>query len=326
MTKLIKSLKQRRFFIIAFISLASGLTGSPVFAEESKGVALKVLGVAQDAGYPQLNCYQPHCMPGWGDFHKRRLATSLAVIDKAVRQKFLFEATPDIKQQLYVLNQYAADAQYPLAGIVLTHAHIGHYTGLMHLGREAAGTETIPVYVMPRMEKFLRNNGPWSQLMSLNNIVLKTLKSNHVTELTKQLKIIPLLVPHRDEYSETVGYKIIGPHKTALFIPDIDKWQKWGVNIKALLTTVDYAFIDGTFYSANELPSRNMLEIPHPFVSESLQFFENLSSRQKKKIFFIHFNHSNPLLWDWNKAGKAAIGKVQQAGFNVATEGMVIDL
>jgi hypothetical protein len=131
-------------------------------------VELVVLGNAQDAGYPQLNCYKPHCMPGWQDVTKRRLATALGLIDHQAKQKFLFEATPDIKEQFYQLHLLAPDSQYKLSGIMLTHGHMGHYTGLMHLGREAAGGKAIPVYAMPRIEKYLSTNGPWSQLVKLN--------------------------------------------------------------------------------------------------------------------------------------------------------------
>ena len=42
---------------------------------------------------------------------------------------------------------------------------MGHYSGLMHLGREAANTSKVPVYAMPRMLEFLAKNGPWNQLL-----------------------------------------------------------------------------------------------------------------------------------------------------------------
>ena len=285
-------------------------------------ISLVVLGIAQDAGYPQINCYKPHCMPGWQDPNKRRLATSLAVIDHHAKQKFLFEATPDIKQQLYRLHLIAPDEQYDLAGIVLTHGHMGHYTGLMHFGREAAGTKERVVYTMPRMAEFLTTNGPWEQLVKLKNIKLKRIKSNQLLDLNASIKIMPLMVPHRDEYTETVGYKIIGPKKTALFIPDIDKWQKWSCNIVDLIKEVDYALIDATFFAKGELPNRDMSEVPHPFVEESIRLFSKLNNKDKRKVIFIHFNHSNPLLIDGSEAQKEVIKK----GFRFAREGMVINL
>ncbi|MCW9016480.1 MAG: MBL fold metallo-hydrolase, partial [Kangiellaceae bacterium] len=287
-------------------------------SDQSLKVELIVLGVAQDAGYPQINCYQAHCIPGWQDHSKRKLATSLAVVDRKNKQKYLFEATPDIKQQMYLLHQAAPDLEYKLSGIFLTHAHMGHYTGLMHLGREAAGTKNIPVYAMPKMRQFLTSNGPWSQLVKLNNIQLMPLINNKKTSLNNSLHVTPLIVPHRDEYSETVGFLIEGPNKIALFIPDIDKWQKWKTNIAELVQEVDYALLDATFFENGELPNRDMSEVPHPFVEETMSLLNDLSMKDKSKVIFIHFNHSNPLLKEKSQARR----KVVMAGFRYATEGM----
>jgi pyrroloquinoline quinone biosynthesis protein B len=142
--------------------------------------------------------------------------------------------------------------------------------------------------------------------------------NRHITDLS----VTPILVPHRDEYSETVGFKIFGPHKTVLFIPDIDKWQKWNLDILEQIKSVDYALLDATFYANGEIPNRDMSEIPHPFVEESMKIFSNLSKVDKKKIYFIHLNHSNPLL----QAGSDAQKNVLKKGFNFAKEGMVLEL
>jgi len=276
-----------------------------------------ILGVVQDAGYPQAGCYRPHCMPGWEDARLERGATSLAVVDPAARQKYLFEATPDLPRQLYDLNRVAPDGEYDLAGVFLTHAHIGHYTGLMHFGREVMGASGVNVFAMRRMREFLEANGPWSQLVELGNIRLRRLQ-NFQTEPLGAVMVTPLLVPHRDEFSETVGYLILGPTKSALFIPDINKWDLWDRDIRAEIGKVDYAFLDATFFDGDELPGRDMSEIPHPFVVESMALFDSLSEEEKNKVWFIHMNHSNPLL----DADSAAYETVTGAGFNVAGEGM----
>ena len=49
-----------------------------------------------------------------------------------------------------------------------------------------------------------------------------------------------------------------------IFIPDIDKWDKWGKNIHKVIEDNDYVLIDGTFFGQGEIPNRNMAEIPHP--------------------------------------------------------------
>ena len=129
-------------------------------------------------------------------------------------------------------------------------------------------------------------------------------------------------MPHRDEFSETVGYIITGPNKSALFIPDINKWDIWKKNIIEEIAKVDYAFIDATFYSGDEINLRNMSEIPHPFVIESMALFKNLPTSEKIKIYFIHLNHTNPLLNP--KSNEWA--KVIKSGFHVALFGEQIKL
>ncbi|WP_210247137.1 MBL fold metallo-hydrolase [Aliikangiella marina] len=295
---------------------------APVKSETLGDYEVVVLGVAQDAGYPQINCYRPHCADGWREPSKMKLATSIAVIDPIEKKKYVFEATPDIKSQFYRLHQIAPDPEYRLAGIFLTHAHIGHYTGLMHLGREAMGANQIPVFVMPKMAKFLSTNGPWSQLVQLKNIKLSRLSNGEVTKLGSNLKVTPFTVPHRDEYSETVGFKVVGPNKSLLFIPDIDKWQKWEKDLASEIKKVDYAFLDATFFQNGELPNRDMSEVPHPFVEETMALLDSLSAREKSKVIFIHFNHTNPLL----KSGSRAQEKVILKGFRYAEEGMRLPL
>ena len=277
-----------------------------------------VLGVGQDASFPQAGCYEPRCLLAWEDTSLRQEPTAIAVIDGASESSYLFEATPEFRDQLYRLHQ---EASLPLAGIFLTHAHIGHYTGLMHLGREAMGTQGMPVYAMPRMLEFLSGNGPWSQLVSLGNINLRRLEHN-TPILMGKLSITPFLVPHRDEYSETVGYRIEGPNRTALFIPDINKWEEWEVSIVEVLEAVNYALIDASFFADGELGNRDMSQIPHPFVSETMALFEQSSAEVRDKIWFIHMNQSNPLL----NPNSDATRLVQDRGFNVAREGIRLPL
>ena len=292
----------------------------PVFAEQTNPY-IYVLGVAQDAGYPQAGCYKKHCMPGWLDADLRLGAVSLGVIDPVTHQKLMFEATPNFPAQLFALQSEASDDQFELAGIFLTHAHIGHYAGLMFLGHEVMGASNVPVYAMPRMGQFLSDNGPWSQLVNYKNIILKPLQDNK-TQTLGRIKVTPFLVPHRDEYSETVGYRIDGPNKSAIFIPDIDKWSDWQTDLAELVKTVDYALIDASFFADGELPGRDMSKIRHPFVTESMAVLKDLTREQRSKVWFIHMNHTNPLL----KSDSIESQQVESEGFNIARQGNKLDL
>ena len=276
---------------------------------------LVVLGTIQDAGSPHIDCHQKCCEHLHSNPDPSRMVVSLGFIDPENEQKFLFEASPDLPRQLSLLSNYEefSTTDNP-DGIFLTHAHIGHYTGLMYFGKEANDATEIPVFAMPKMKLFLENNGPWNQLVTNKNIIIKELEQAKPLRVSSNLAVQPIIVPHRDEYSETVGYKIFGPNKTALFIPDIDKWNKWELDILKEIKEVDYAFLDATFFSRDEISTREISEIPHPLVSESMELFSVLSQENKGKIYFIHINHSNPIL-DVNSGVK---DKIENAGYHVA--------
>lgn len=307
------------FFIASILLLSNSCTPKNA---EVKGLDnlpdqfIVVLGTAQDGGYPQAGCDKGCCKAYWEGDEPGNAVSCLAIVDRASRQYWLIDATPDFSTQLFQLQKFLPARNYKPAGIFITHAHIGHYAGLMQLGREVMGTNSLPVWVMPRMDSFLRSNGPWGQLVSLGNIRPIQLEADSLIQLTPSISVTPFKVPHRDEYSETVGYKIQGPKKRVLFIPDIDKWEKWDRDIRAELANTDIAFLDGTFYQDGELPGRNMREIPHPFVTESMDHFRSLSEKEKNKIRFIHFNHTNPL--GRLKSGEKKI--VEDKGFGLAEE------
>ncbi len=306
----------KRIFGYAIVLLSCCGIGSYSAAAEQPSPYIYVLGVTQDAGYPQAGCYQAHCLPGWEDVRLRRGAVSLGLIDPQTKKKYTFEATPSFPSQLYDLEVEAPSERFAFSGVFLTHAHIGHYAGLMFLGREAMGASNLPVFAMPKMTSFLKTNGPWDQLVTLNNIDLMPLQDGFAQDLGS-LQVTPFLVPHRDEYSETVGYRISGPNKTAVFIPDINKWHEWSTDIAKLVKTVDYALLDAAFFADGELPGRDMSKIPHPFVSETIEALEGLSASDRSKVWFIHMNHTNPLL----NQDSLEYRNVKSKGFNVAKEG-----
>lgn len=267
---------------------------SPLLATS---VSIVILGTTQDAGSPHIACKKECCRELFNHPDKARQVISLGLVDNEHGKKYLFEATPDITMQMKALVRAdIANTNELVDGIFLTHAHIGHYTGLMYLGKEATDAKAVPVFAMPIMKNYLETNGPWSQLVTNKNVALTQLVNEHPVTLTPSLTVTPFTVPHRDEFSETVGYKIKGPTKTALFIPDVDKWDKWNKNIIEEIKKVDYAFLDATFYSGVELDNRDISLIPHPFVIESLDRFGELELTERNKIIFIHFNHTNPLL------------------------------
>ena len=287
-----------------------------------EGPYLVVLGNAQDGGYPQAGT-KPG--PAW-EPERRRYAVSLGIVDPETGERWLVEATPDFREQLHLLDAAAPVDQIPgLAGILLTHAHVGHYAGLIHLGREVMGTRGVPVFAMPRMREFLATNGPWEQLVRLGNMELRPLEDGVPLHLNHHITVTPFRVPHRDEYSETVGFRIQGPTRTVLFLPDIDKWERWeeeGTRIQDVVAGVDVAYLDGTFFADGEIPGRSMSEIPHPFIVETMERFRDSPASERSKIRFIHLNRTNPALF----AGTEERRAIREAGFRVAEMGEVVEL
>ncbi len=311
----------RRRLVLLLLAATALWAGSPGASQSgTTGPYLVVLGVAQDGGYPQAGCRRACCKRAWSDPRRRRAIASLGIVDPASGERWIVDATPDFRDQLRRLDEIAPAPETAgpgLAGILLTHGHVGHYAGLIHLGREAMGTRAVPLHVMPRMKKYLSSSGPWDQLVRLGNVMLRPMWDGTAIRLNARLGVTPFLVPHRDEYTETVGFKITGPRNSFLYLPDIDKWEKWRTPIEEMLAGVDAAYLDGTFYAAGEIPGRDMSEIPHPFIVETMKRLAALPASERVKVRFIHLNHTNPALDPTGPAARA----IRRAGFNLAVQG-----
>ncbi|MBI1221880.1 MAG: MBL fold metallo-hydrolase [Bacteroidetes bacterium] len=308
------------FILFSCSQAPKNAPGEPNENSRQDSPYLLVLGNVQDAGSPQAGCIKVCCRDLWNHPDSSRMVSSLAFVNPTTDNLVVFDATPDFSRQLLLANT-ANHHPLNLKGIFLTHAHIGHYTGLMYLGKEAWNTKEVPVYCMPRMFSFLQNEAPWEALEKNHNIDLIEMMALNGESPDSNLMVFPIPVPHRDEYSETVAYIIQSGDKKALFLPDIDKWEKWELNIDSLIHQVDYAFLDGTFFDGNEVPNRAIKTIPHPFISESLERFSHLDSVNRNKVWFIHLNHTNPALNPKSDASK----KIQAAGMHVARTGDIFN-
>lgn len=308
------------FAALALASLAAGDSPSP---------RIVVLGIAQDGGFPQTACDHPLCAAARKDPKLARHVASLAIDFPASGRTFLVDATPDLPAQIEQVHTFRKHPEgkvdrAPFDGVLLTHAHIGHYLGLAHFGFESLNTKDLPVWCSPRMAEYLRTNGPWSQLVRLNNIVLREIKPGEPFSLGENVTVTAFPVPHRDEYSDTMAFLIRGPKKTLLYVPDTDTWRTWTRPLPRLLEEekVDYALLDATFYSPDELPDRDVTKIKHPLVTDSMDLMEPLVKAGKVRVYFTHLNHSNPALDKDSPARKA----IEARGFLVLEEGEDLEL
>lgn len=292
--------------------------------EEAPSPRVIVLGTVQDGGLPQTGCDCTRCAAARKDPSLVRHVASLAIHVPKTGRTYLVDATPDLPEQIEEIHTFRPHPagkvdRAPVDGVLLTHAHIGHYLGLAHFGFESLNTKDLPVHVSPRLAAYLRANGPWSQLVRLGNIAIREFEPSKPFELDEGITVTPIQVPHRDEFSDTMAFLIRGPKKTLLYVPDTDTWKTWPKPLIEVLKDekVDYALLDATFYSPDELPDRDVSKIKHPLITQSMDLLEPLVKAGKLKVYFTHLNHSNPALDPVGPARKA----IEAQGFHVLDEG-----
>ncbi|MFC1724921.1 MBL fold metallo-hydrolase [candidate division KSB1 bacterium] len=326
---------KRRQFLKTSVLLSGALFSSDLLEKLEKKSSknpesdwvVEILGSSQDGGVPHIGCDCLRC-----EFYRRKgsrmFPASLGLYNRKSKQFFLFDAAPDIREQLeqarsrHFLRKLNLPLKFSPDGIFLTHAHMGHYTGLMYYGFESVNAKELPIFCSEKMTDFLRNNGPWSQLVKFENIVLNVVKPGKYIELSEGCKVISFSVPHRQEYTDTLCFKITGPQKSVLYIPDIDRWEQWDRSITEEVQKVDFAVLDGTFFANGELPGRDMSKIPHPTVMSTIKLLKNVINNGKTKVYFTHLNHSNPLVMPESKETFSLLNE----GFFVAREGMLFEL
>ncbi|HSM37104.1 MAG TPA: MBL fold metallo-hydrolase [Longimicrobiales bacterium] len=330
----------RRAFLASTVgaagSLSLGLGGSawpgprdPRRPGSAGSAYALVLGSAQDGGMPQAGCFTPACDRARAT-DPPRLVASLGLVTRSAPEAspgfYLVDASPDLPRQMDMLAseepafRVRSDARRPFDGIFLTHAHMGHYLGLAHLGREALATAPTPVHCTERMADFLATNAPWSLLVDEGRLDLRPLAPGRLRRIDDALSAWCMPVPHRDEFSDTVAWFFEGPERSLLYLPDIDRWNRWERDVAEVVSTVDVALLDGSFYSADEVPGRAVEDIPHPLIPDSMARLRDVASRTR--VVFTHLNNSNPALDPDGPEARA----VRTAGFGIAREGMSLIL
>jgi len=259
---------------------------------DENSVEVLLLGAAQDAGRPQSGCSCDNCVSAREDPQKVEHPSSIAIINHREKRFWIVDATPAFPAQLEKVKEIAED--YEFSGLFITHAHIGHYTGLMFLGKEVMNLHELKVYVSAAIGNFLSGNAPWSQLVEQRNIVLHTIEAGQPLQISPGISVTGNFVPHRDEIGDTFSFVIRGMQRSLFYCPDIDQWELWEHDLRTFLTDIDIALIDGTFYSSNELPKERISEVPHPTITSSCELLAGLG----EKVSFIHMNHTNPLFRD----------------------------
>ena len=274
-----------------------------------------ILGIAQDGGFPQFGCNLNCCqnIPIHTNF-----ISSAAIIDNKLKEYWLIDVTPEFRYQ-FNLIKHKVNSIIP-KGIFITHAHSGHYTGLIEFGKEVLNSKSIPVHVMPKMLEYLKSDNPWKNLINQENLHLIKMNNAENIIIDRDINITPFLVNHRQEIAETVGFRIIGPNIKIIYLPDIDNWDE--IALQNMVQKNDYLFIDGTFYNHNELQHRNIENIPHPSIEKTIELLNAMNTKDKNKVHFIHLNHTNNAI----KKNSRIYKEIYSKKFKISSEGMKIYL
>jgi len=315
-----RSLARRQFALTGGCALVAIRLG-PSRVRAAAGYEVVVLGSIQDGGLPQAGCYSERCERARAEPY---YVTSLAIVEEMSGRAWLVDASPDLVRQMDLVPgeefRRRAAARRPFEGILLTHAHMGHYLGLAELGREGLGIEPTPCYCTARMAAFLEANGPWSLMVREGRLELRIVQPDVPVRLAPGLEVAAIAVPHREEYSDTVAFLFRGARASVLYLPDIDGWGEWNRDIADVVSEVDVAMLDASFYSLDELPGRDESEVPHPLVVDTMRRLGHLTDDHR--IVLTHLNNTNPLLDEDGPERATAIA----AGFEIARAGLRFDL
>ena len=119
---------------------------------------------------------------------------------------------------------------------------------------------TLGAWKIDPMIAFLSRQEPWASMQREGFIRLHAVPFGQSFEPLDSVRITLLPVPHRSELGvDTVGLLIDGPHRKALYVPDIDSWDEWDVDLREIVGSVDLALLDGCFWEPFHIPG-----VPHP--------------------------------------------------------------
>ncbi|MCS5531247.1 MAG: MBL fold metallo-hydrolase [Candidatus Poseidoniales archaeon] len=285
---------------------------------------LTLLGTGQDGGVPQAGCGCDNCSAAFENAARARFPVSLGVQDLDGGMH-LIEATRALPEQLRLwANACSLDNPVRPDSVLLTHAHLGHIEGIGQFGREAMGCQNIGLVVSDSVASVLQSRNlmqPFTRIDRNNSGASPMLEQGGI-----RFEFIP--VPHRDDSSDTHAILIAGGKNRVLFLPDHDDWKQtlelvghskpreWFDSLG-----LTHILLDATFWNGDELPSRDMTEVPHPTVEETISRLEDYTD-EGPEIILIHLNHTNPL----NDPNSPQSRLIEVAGLSIGTRGWSIEL
>ncbi len=297
-------------------------------------VQVVLLGSAAGGGFPQWNCWCPGCRLARTNpaAAHPRTQSSLAVSADG-RRWFLCNASPDVREQLSLLQDEAPDGirHVPIEGVVLTDAELDHTLGLVLL-RESGH---LPVYATTAVANILTTDSrllPTTQAFS--EVPVHALSIGTTTALLHRdgsssgLSVEPFAVPadpprfaSRDEAGHTIGL-IINQEPTGRACAFVPGCGGLDATLAARLGGCDALFFDGTFWSDDELVAlgvgrRTARQLDHLPVDGPDGSLERLAALPCRHRIYTHINNTNPMVLVGSALREGVRGGVLLVGFVV---------
>src|SRR5581483_5803588 len=291
---------------------------------------VRVLGSAAGGGFPQWNCNCAVCAAARNGHGRAQPRTQSSIAVRADRGPwYLVNASPDLRQQLAQLPRDRTKGlrETPIAGVVLTDAEIDHTAGLLLL-RESS--EPLRVYSSEAVRRALTDHYPvlvmlerycgveWTPLDVGRDVVL-----DGVLELESfSTGGDPPLYMAGDGAGMTAMGLTVRDRETGGVLTYAPALERIDDEAARRFRESDYVFVDGTFWTNDELVSlglaeRDALAMGHLPISGPDGSLSTLRTLTAKTVF-VHVNNTNPILLD-DSAERAL---VVESGVEVARDGL----
>jgi pyrroloquinoline quinone biosynthesis protein B len=297
-------------------------------------VIVRVLGSAAGGGVPQWNCACDNCTGARAGRRAQRTQSGLAVSADGKRW-LLLNCSPDIGSQIQAfapLHPFKPRGT-PIAGILYTDANVDHLGGLATLRqsgehhfivRSSAIVRTIAT-AQPAYAPF--SQAPHRWLETPLDVPCEAASEDDI--VGNQLAVRALSVPgttpgydgRRRMPGAVVAYEVsdLGCKNRLLFAP---VFSSVDAALHAAIASVQVAFVDGTFYTPDELVAQHLLpkraeSLGHQSVAGEAGTLERLRGIGTR-VIFTHLNNSNPML----EPSSAASPEIREAGAEIAYDGM----
>jgi pyrroloquinoline quinone biosynthesis protein B len=309
---------------------------------------VKVLGSAAGGGFPQWNCRCSNCSGLRRGSLKARPRTQTQVIfSPDSKVWFLLCASPDLRQQVLAASELSPSedesASSPIGGVFLPSADVDSVMGLLHL-REF---QSFFVFATRGVQCVLQKENSIFRVLERSEPPVKwqTLSAKgrlgcHLSEDSSgPADFICTTVPLGGCYPDYVGEETLRtlPSEEAgigFVMEQGDKRFFFASSLcgssgawKSAAETADATFIDGTFWSDDELMKtgrnkKSAREIGHLPLSGPGGLLEQFPANTKGRRILIHINNTNPILNEESAEHRAVL----DAGFEIAYDGMEFEL